>query len=199
MLKQTRHKMAMRCSAARCAPTWRYGRGRERKKLVVCAATTSLSDFEAVDINGRKRKLSSYKGKVTLVVNVASECGFTDQNYKELVDLYNKYRRKGLEVLAFPCNQFGGQEPGSNGDIKQFVNKYGVKFPLFSRVDVNGSSTHPLYSWLKEEKRGILGSKDIKWNFGKFLLDKQGKPVKRYAPTDNPLKLEADIEKLLKA
>lgn len=120
----------------------------------------------------------------------------TDQNYKELVTVYNRYASKGFEVLAFPCNQFGAQEPGSNSDIKKFASKYGAKFPLFAKIDVNGPATHPLYQYLKETK-GSFPSSDIKWNFGKFLVDKSGKCIERYAPTDSPLSIAGDIEKAL--
>jgi len=120
----------------------------------------------------------------------------TDQNYKELVTLYNKYSSQGFEVLAFPCNQFGAQEPGSDAEIKKFAAGYGVKFPMFSKIDVNGPNTHPLYEYLKTAQGGFLGS-DIKWNFSKFLVDKNGKAVKRYAPTDSPASLEGDVANLL--
>lgn len=119
----------------------------------------------------------------------------TDQNYKELVTVYNKYTSQGFEVLAFPCNQFGAQEPGSDAEIKAFAEKYGAKFPMFSKIDVNGPNVAPLYKYLKEAQGGLLP--DIKWNFGKFLVDKEGKAVNRYAPTDSPLSIVKDIEALL--
>eukprot|EP00897_Mesotaenium_endlicherianum_P003017 jgi/Mesen1/2743/ME000169S01910 len=161
-------------------------------------AGNSLHDFTVKDINGNDVSLSQYKGKVALVVNVASACGLTQSNYKELTELYNQYKDQGLVVLAFPSNQFGAQEPGSNEQIKEFVcSRFKADFPLFDKVDVNGANTAPVYQWLKSQKGGgILGS-NIKWNFGKFLVDKDGNVVERYAPTTSPKSIEADIKKLL--
>jgi glutathione peroxidase len=157
---------------------------------------TSFYDFSATSINGDTIPMSTYKGKVVLVVNTASECGFTPQ-FEGLEKLYEKYKDQGLVILGFPCNQFGGQEPGSEEDIKKgcLVN-YGVTFPMFSKVDVNGDDAHPLFKYLKSEKKGLLGSK-IKWNFTKFLIDKNGKVVKRYSSTTTPNKIEGKIKELL--
>ena len=156
----------------------------------------SLYDFSATLNNGKEKKLSAYKGKVLLIVNTASKCGFTPQ-YKGLQELYAKYKDRGFELLAFPCDQFGHQEPGDDGEIKEFCElNYGVEFPLFSKIDVNGDSAHPLYNFLKGEKTGLLGD-SIKWNFTKFLVDKQGKVIERYAPTTPPERIASDIEKQL--
>jgi len=155
-----------------------------------------MYDFSAKIITGQEVQLSKFKGKVCLVVNVASAWGLTDQNYKELVTVYNQYKSRGFEVLAFPCNQFGGQEPGTDAEIKSFAQKYGAKFPLFSKIEVNGNGTHPLYKFLKDSQKEFLGN-DIKWNFAKFLVDKEGKAVKRYAPTSSPSSITKDIEKYL--
>lgn len=158
---------------------------------------TSVYDFSATSLTGKDVDLSKYQGKVVLIVNTASKCGLTPQ-YKGLQALYEKYRDKGLEILGFPCNQFGKQEPGGEKEISEFCEiNYGVSFPMFSKVDVNGDGTHPLYRHLKEEAPGLLGSKAIKWNFTKFLVNREGQVVKRYAPTDAPDSLEKDIEKLL--
>lgn len=141
--------------------------------------------------------METYKDKVLLIVNTASACGFTPQ-YGELQELYAKYGEKGFAVLAFPCNQFGSQESGSNAEIKKFCDlKFNISFPVFQKVDVNGKDTHPLFKYLKEELPGILGSKNVKWNFTKFLVDKKGNPVKRYAPKDKPSSFTKDIEALL--
>ncbi len=157
----------------------------------------SIYDFTVNDIHGKPVKLDRYRGKVMLVVNTASECGFTPQ-YKGLEAMYEKLHDKGLEVLGFPCNQFGGQEPGSEKEIAQFCElNYGVTFPLFAKVDVNGDNTAPLYKFLKSEKPGLLGSEAIKWNFTKFLVDREGNVVKRYAPNDTPESIAGDIEKTL--
>lgn len=159
------------------------------------ATADSLYDFEVQDIDGRPAKLNKYKGKVVLVVNLASACGFTPQ-YTELQELQNKYS-KGFTVLGFPCNQFGAQEPGSNSDIKSFAKRnYGVTFPLMAKVDVNGKDADPLFDWLKSKKGGFLNS-DIKWNFSKFLCDKNGNVVARYGSTTTPTQIAADIEKYL--
>ena len=157
---------------------------------------TTAYDFSATDIDGQPRDLSAYKGKVLLIVNVASKCGFTPQ-YTGLEKLWKDYQDRGLVVLGFPCDQFGHQEPGDEAEIKNFCSlNYDVDFPLFSKIDVNGKNTHPLYKWLKEEKGGLLGS-GIKWNFTKFLVGRDGKVRKRYAPTDTPESLSKDIEAAL--
>jgi glutathione peroxidase len=157
----------------------------------------SIYDFSVEDIHGEQRRLDRYKDKVMLVVNVASKCGFTPQ-YKGLEALYEKLHSRGLEVLGFPCNQFGAQEPGNEAEIAQFCNlNYGVTFPLFAKIDVNGSTAAPLYQYLKKAKPGLLGSEAIKWNFTKFLVDRQGKVVERYAPNVEPQAIAGDIEKLL--
>ena len=153
--------------------------------------------FSALDIHGKEVSLGEYRGKVLLVVNVASKCGFTPQ-YEGLEALYAKYRERGLEILGFPCNQFAGQEPGSEADIESFCTlKYGVKFPMFSKVNVNGSKAHPLYIWLKSKSSGVLGTERIKWNFTKFLVNREGQPVERFGSTVKPIDLERELEKLL--
>ena len=155
-----------------------------------------LYDFSAKLNNGTDQSLSAYKGKVLLIVNTASECGFTPQ-YKGLQELYAKYHDRGLEVLGFPCDQFGHQEPGSDAEIQSFCElNYGVTFPIFSKIEVNGSGTHPLYKFLKNERGGLLGDA-IKWNFTKFLVDKQGTVVERFAPQTAPERISADIEREL--
>eukprot|EP00882_Tetradesmus_deserticola_P007607 GHRQ01008012.1.p1 GENE.GHRQ01008012.1~~GHRQ01008012.1.p1 ORF type:complete len:200 (+),score=66.62 GHRQ01008012.1:509-1108(+) len=160
------------------------------------ATASKFYSFKVQDIDGRTTKLDKYKGKVVLVVNLASACGFTPQ-YAELQELYQRYSSKGLVVLGFPCNQFGQQEPGSNSDIKSFAKKsYGVTFPLMGKVDVNGGGADPLFQWLKSEKGGFLTA-DIKWNFSKFLVDKEGNVVGRYGSTTTPKQLEMDLAKLL--
>ena len=158
---------------------------------------TTVFDFKAQDISGNEVDLSAYRGKVLLIVNTASKCGFTPQ-YKGLQALFEKYRERGLEVLGFPCNQFGHQEPGDEAAISEFCElNFGVDFPLFGKIDVNGDNAHPLYRHLKDEAPGILGSKAVKWNFTKFLVNREGKVVRRYAPTDKPEALAKDIEALL--
>ncbi|ERM95089.1 probable phospholipid hydroperoxide glutathione peroxidase isoform X3 [Amborella trichopoda] len=158
---------------------------------------TSVHDFTVKDVKGNDVDLSIYKGKVLLIVNVASQCGLTNSNYKELNELYEKYKDQGLEILAFPCNQFGGQEPGSNEEIIEVAcTRFKAEFPIFDKVEVNGKNTAPVYKFLKSSKRGILGE-GIKWNFSKFLVDKEGHVVDRYAPTTSPLSIEKDIKKLL--
>jgi len=155
-----------------------------------------LYDFSAKLNNGTDRSLSDYKGKVLLIVNTASECGFTPQ-YKGLQELYAKYHDRGLEVLGFPCDQFGHQEPGSDAEIQSFCElNYGVTFPIFSKIEVNGTSAHPLYKFLKDERGGLLGDA-LKWNFTKFLINKQGDVVERFAPVTKPEKITADIEREL--
>ena len=158
---------------------------------------TTVFDFTAQDIAGKDVDLSRYKGKVLLIVNTASKCGFTPQ-YKGLQAIFEKYRERGFEVLGFPCNQFGHQEPGDEAQISEFCElNFGVDFPLFGKIDVNGDDAHPLYRHIKEEAPGLLGSKAVKWNFTKFLVNRDGQVVKRYAPTDKPESLAKDIEKLL--
>ena len=155
-----------------------------------------LYDLSAKLNNGKEKKLSDYKGKVLLIVNTASECGFTPQ-YHGLQELYERYHKQGLEVLGFPCDQFGHQEPGNDKEIASFCEvNYGVTFPLFSKVDVNGPNTHPVFDFLKSEKGGLL-TDNIKWNFTKFLVDKKGNVVDRYAPQTVPARIAGDIEKLL--
>ena len=154
---------------------------------------TSIYDFSAKTIDGDEQSLGAYHGKALLVVNVASKCGFTPQ-YKGLEALYEKYRDQALVVLGFPCDQFGHQEPGDEEEIKNFCSlNYDVQFPLFAKVDVNGANTHPLYKYLKSEAKGLLGSESIKWNFTKFLVGKDGKVVRRYAPTDTPESIAKDV------
>ena len=157
----------------------------------------SVYDFTVNDIHGKPVKLDKYRGKLLLIVNTASECGFTPQ-YKGLEAMYEKLHDKGLEVLGFPCNQFGGQEPGGEKEIAQFCEvNYGVTFPMFAKVDVNGDKAAPLFKFLKAEKPGLLGSEAIKWNFTKFLVDRKGNVVKRYAPNDTPESIAKDVEKAL--
>jgi glutathione peroxidase len=157
----------------------------------------TIADFAAKLPNGEELSLADKTGKVLLVVNTASKCGFTPQ-YDGLEALWRKYQDRGFEVIAFPCNQFGAQEPGNAEEIANFCNlKYDVTFPLMAKIDVNGDNADPLYDWLKAEAPGIFGSKKIKWNFTKFLIGRDGKVVRRYAPTDKPAKLESDIEALL--
>jgi glutathione peroxidase len=154
-------------------------------------------DFQATGIAGTPVDLAQYKGKVLLIVNTASECGFTPQ-YKGLEQVYEQFKDKGAVVLGFPCNQFGGQEPGSDAEVGAFCEKnFGVTFPLFSKIDVNGDDTHPLFAHLKKEAPGLLGTQAIKWNFTKFLIRKDGSVYKRYAPSTTPAELVGDIEKLL--
>jgi glutathione peroxidase len=160
---------------------------------------TTAFEFTVSDIHGQPKNLADYQGKVLLIVNTASQCGFTPQ-YEGLQALYDRYRERGLFVLGFPCNQFGGQEPGDNTQIEQFCEtKFRVTFPLFDKIAVNGSDAAPLYKYLKSAARGILGSERIKWNFTKFLISKDGTLVKRYAPTHKPEQLVDDIEALLRA
>jgi len=155
-------------------------------------------DFSALTIDGIDRPLSQYRGHPLLIVNVASKCGFTPQ-YAGLEALYEKYHARGLEVLGFPCDQFGHQEPGGEAEIKQFCSlTYGVSFPMFAKIKVNGSDAHPLYEYLKETLPGILGLEAIKWNFTKFLVGKDGVPIKRYAPADKPESMESDVEAALR-
>jgi glutathione peroxidase len=168
-----------------------------RSSAVQGAAMASLYDFTVDDIAGHPVKLDRYREKVVLVVNTASKCGFTPQ-YKGLEALYRKYRDKGFEVLGFPCNQFGGQEPGNEQEIATFCEtNYGVTFPMFAKIDVNGDKAAPLYRYLKSAKPGLLGTEAIKWNFTKFLVDRSGNAIARYAPNDTPESLEADIARAL--
>jgi glutathione peroxidase len=156
---------------------------------------TTVYDFSARDIDGNERSLGEWRGKTLLIVNVASKCGFTPQ-YQGLEALWRKHRDQGVAVLGFPCDQFGHQEPGDEAQIKQFCSTtYDVTFPMFAKIDVNGEHAHPLYQWLKKQAKGLLGSESIKWNFTKFLVDAQGKVVKRYAPNDAPEKIEKDLAK----
>jgi glutathione peroxidase len=156
----------------------------------------SVFDFIVKDINGQDISLSQYKGKFLLIVNVASKCGFTPQ-YKGLEELFEELK-DNVVVLGFPCNQFGSQEPGDAEEIKNFCSlTYDVKFPLFGKIDVNGDQAAPLYDFLKNEKPGLLGTKAIKWNFTKFLVNREGQVVKRYAPTDKPEDIKKDLSKLL--
>jgi glutathione peroxidase len=158
---------------------------------------TTIYDFEARRIDGKTVPLKQYQGKVLLIVNTASACGFTPQ-FGGLEDLHQSYGDKGLVVLGFPCNQFGAQDPGNNEEIAQFCQvNYGVSFPMMAKIDVNGSTADPLYQWLSKEARGLLGSSAIKWNFTKFLIGKDGQVIKRYAPADPPATLAKDIEKAL--
>ena len=158
---------------------------------------TTAYDFSAKDLDGKEHSLSEFKGKPMLVVNTASKCGFTPQ-YTGLEKLYKEYGGKGLVVLGFPCDQFGHQEPGDAEEIRNFCSlNYDVSFPLFEKVEVNGAKAHPFWQWLKKEKPGLLGMEAIKWNFTKFLVDRSGKVVKRYAPTDTPEKIEKDLASVL--
>lgn len=160
-------------------------------------APATIADFTAALPNGAEVDLADKAGKVLLVVNTASKCGFTPQ-YAGLEALWRKYRDRGFEVLAFPCNQFGKQEPGNAEEIASFCDlNFGVTFPLMAKIDVNGSDATPLYRWLKRKAPGILGTRNIKWNFTKFLIDREGKVVQRYPPSVKPERLERDIEALL--
>lgn len=160
---------------------------------------TTVYDFEALSIDGKKVSLHKFKGKAMLIVNTASACGFTPQ-FAGLEKLHESYGKQGLVVLGFPCNQFGAQDAGSNGEIAEFCQlNYGVTFPMMAKIDVNGDTAHPLYQWLCAQAPGLLGSKSIKWNFTKFLVGKDGAVLKRYAPTDTPESLAKDIEAALAA
>ena len=159
----------------------------------------SVYDFEALQIDGKSVKLKKFKGRTMLIVNTASACGFTPQ-FAGLEELHQRYGKKGLVVLGFPCNQFGAQDSGSNAEIAGFCQlNYGVSFPMMAKIDVNGASAHPLYQWLSAEAPGLLGSKAIKWNFTKFLVGKDGAVIKRYAPTDTPASMANDVEAALAA
>jgi glutathione peroxidase len=160
-------------------------------------AASSVYSFSATLLDGTECDFSSFAGKVLLIVNTASRCGFTPQ-YAGLEALYKKYRDRGLVVVGFPCNQFGAQEPGTATEISEFCQmNYGVSFPIFSRIEVNGAGAHPLYKYLTSEVRGFLGTEAIKWNFTKFLVDRSGHPVQRFAPKTAPADLQEHIEKLL--
>jgi glutathione peroxidase len=157
----------------------------------------TVYDFTSRTIDGHEQPLEAYRGDVLLVVNTASKCGFTPQ-YQGLERLYQQYKARGLKVLGFPCNQFGGQEPGEEAQIGAFCERnFGVTFPLFAKVEVNGPQADPLFAYLKQAAPGLLGSRGIKWNFTKFLVGRDGVPVQRYAPTTKPEALEADIARLL--
>jgi glutathione peroxidase len=154
-------------------------------------------DFTAKTIDGAEQSLGDYRGKALLVVNVASKCGFTPQ-YTGLEALHRKFKDRGFAVLAFPCDQFGHQEPGDESEIKKFCAlNYDVSFPLYAKIEVNGDNAHPLYKWLKTEKAGVLGTEAIKWNFTKFLIDRTGRVLKRFAPTDTPEKIAKDVALVL--
>lgn len=158
---------------------------------------SNVHDFNCQTINGEETNLADYKGKVLLIVNTASKCGFTPQ-FKGLESLYENYKDKGFAILGFPCNQFGRQDPGSNNEISEFCElNYGVSFPMFAKIDVNGDNASPLFQHLKEQAPGLMGSKAIKWNFTKFLINNEGKVLKRYAPRTKPEEIERDIEQLL--
>jgi len=158
---------------------------------------SSIYEFSAQTVSGEDQPLSDYRGKVLLVVNTASKCGFTPQ-FAGLEELYEKYHERGLEILGFPCNQFANQDPGSNDEIAEFCQlNYGVTFPMFGKIDVNGRNADPIFEFLKKEAPGALGTRRIKWNFTKFLIDSKGNVVKRYGPTDTPSSIEKDIRKLL--
>ena len=157
----------------------------------------SVHDFEAATLDGKPVSLKDYAGKVLLIVNTASKCGLTPQ-YEGLEALYRKYRDQGLEILGFPCNQFGAQEPGTSEEIASFCSlTYDVTFPMFGKIEVNGPKTHPLYAYLKSSKKGLLGSEGIKWNFTKFLVDRSGNVLERFAPTVTPAELDGAVAKAL--
>lgn len=159
----------------------------------------NIYDFKVKTIDGKETTLGDFKGKTLLIVNVASKCGFTPQ-YEGLEKLHQEFKDSGFAVLGFPCNQFGSQEPGDENEIKKFCSlTYDVSFPMFSKVDVNGDNAHPLFNYLKKEEKGILGTEAIKWNFTKFLVDKNGNVLKRYAPTSKPEALREEIEKAIKS
>ena len=162
-------------------------------------STSTVYDFSARQINGKDISLAQFKGKVMLIVNTASKCGFTPQ-FGGLEKLHNSHAARGLAVLGFPCNQFGAQDPGTDGEIKSFCQlNYGVNFLMMGKIDVNGPAAHPLYKWLSAEAPGVFGSKAIKWNFTKFLVGKDGYVIRRYAPTDKPSDIAKDIDTALAA
>jgi glutathione peroxidase len=157
----------------------------------------SIYDFTANDLDGKPVSMADFRGKPMLIVNTASKCGFTPQ-YTGLEAMYRRHKEEGLAVMGFPCDQFGHQEPGDADEIRNFCSlNYDVSFPMYEKVEVNGSGAHPLWQWLKKEKPGLLGMEGIKWNFTKFLVDRNGRVVKRYAPTDTPEKIEADLAQVL--
>ena len=163
------------------------------------APAKTVHDFQSVSIRGEPADFASQRGKVLLIVNTASQCGFTPQ-FAGLEQLWQDYQDDGLVVVGFPCNQFGGQDPGENGTIESFCQvNYGVTFPMMAKVDVNGAKAHPLWKWLKESAPGLLGTKAVKWNFTKFLVGKDGRVIKRFAPNDDPNALRPEIEAALKA
>jgi glutathione peroxidase len=179
-------------------PAAREHAGIQQNALRVLAMATAY-DFTARDIDGHERALREFDGQVLLIVNVASKCGFTPQ-YQGLEALWRKHRERGFSVLGFPCDQFGHQEPGDEAEIKQFCAlTYDVTFPLFAKVEVNGAGTHALYRWLKAEQPGVLGTEAIKWNFTKFLVDRAGRAVRRYAPNDTPATIDESLEPMLAA
>ncbi|MFC4363188.1 glutathione peroxidase [Simiduia curdlanivorans] len=158
---------------------------------------SDIYQFSAPRLSAEPEDFSAYKGKVLLIVNTASKCGFTPQ-YKGLEALYKKYKDQGFEVLGFPCNQFGKQEPGDSAEISEFCElNFGVTFPLYAKVDVNGETAHPLFNWLKAEAPGVFGTEGIKWNFTKFLIGRDGKVIKRFAPKDKPEALESELKAAL--
>ncbi|WOL10119.1 hypothetical protein Cni_G18873 [Canna indica] len=184
------------CSIAPPSPALRL-LFRSASDMASSKSAASVHDFTVKDARGKDVDLSTYKGKVLLIVNVASQCGLTNSNYTELSQLYEKYKGNDFEILAFPCNQFGGQEPGSNEEIVEFAcTRFKAEYPIFDKVDVNGDNVAPVYKYLKSSKGGLFGD-NIKWNFSKFLVDKDGNVVDRYAPTTSPLSIEKDIKKLL--
>lgn len=156
----------------------------------------SVYEFVAKDIDGNDVSLEKYRGFPLIIVNVASNCGFTKTNYKELNEIYDKFEEKGLKILAFPCNQFLGQEPGCDVDIKEFAKKNSARYDFFSKIEVNGDNAHPLWKWLKQRQSGFIGN-FIKWNFTKFLINREGVPVKRFGPSTSPSKMESDIISIL--
>jgi len=162
------------------------------------AEGSSVYDFKFIDIDGKEQSMEKYKGKVLIIVNVASKCGYTKSNYEDLAELYDKYKDQGLAVLGFPCDQFGNQEPSSEGEIKNFVcTRFKANFDMAKKINVNGSDAHPLWVFLKSKQGGTLGD-FIKWNFTKFVVKKNGDVVKRYGPSTNPKEFEAELVKLLK-
>ena len=165
----------------------------------MAAASTSIYDFEALSIEGKPAQLDTQRGKVLLIVNTASACGFTPQ-FAGLEALWERHRDQGLVVIGFPSNEFGGQDPGSDGEIASFCQlNYGVSFPMMSKVTVNGAMAHPLWQWLKAQAPGLLGTEGVKWNFTKFLVGRDGQVLKRYGPNDTPESLRRDIEKALRS
>jgi glutathione peroxidase len=165
--------------------------------MTSASAPASFHEFTVTDIAGKAHPLQAYAGRVVLVVNTASACGFTPQ-FEGLETLWQRYGEQGLTVLGFPCNQFGGQDPGENGEIAQFCQRnYGVSFPMMAKVDVNGAEAAPVFQWLKSQAPGLLGSEGIKWNFTKFLVGRDGRVIRRYAPQESPASLAADIESAL--